>query len=165
MKEQYIEDDHARHLADRVRLLIYAWNRPLRRLVRDVENLACFDSIDGPMPPHLQLACAAPPLTPPASAIVDAVVRIWGDCLVSAKAGRLMVGTLAVKGPISGAESLVLMWNGQQPDSPRLQETDDAFRTSFARYPELYLADARKLLQAYTSRLPGDTKTAHNPKD
>jgi hypothetical protein len=46
-----------------------------------------------------------------------------------------------------------------------LQETEDAFRTIFARYPELYLADAGKVLRAYTSRLPGDTKTAHNPKD
>ena len=158
MKEQFVEEDHARELADRVRLLIYAWKRPLRRLTRDVENVECFEAIDSPMPPHLRLACAAPPLTPPASAIVDAVVRIWGDSLITTKAGRLMVGTLAAKGPIAGAEAFSLMWNGEQPGSLRLSETADAFRAIFARFPAVYLADARELLQTFALRLPDDSE-------
>jgi hypothetical protein len=158
LREQFIEDDHARQLADRVRLFIYAWRRPLRRLARDVDNVERFDTLDSPLPPHLRLACAAPPMTAPASAIVDAVVRLWGDRLITTEAGRLMVGTLAAKGPIAGAEAFALMWNGQQPGSLRLRQTADAFRVIFAQFPAVYLADARELLRTYALGLPDDGK-------
>lgn len=123
----------------------------MRRLIRDVDNLDRYLVSNDALSEQLRLTCAAPALNTASTAIVEAAVRIWGNRLFTWKSGRLLVGTLAARGPIAGAEMFVLMSSGDpRADAPLLAATTEAFSEVFERHPDVFLATTRTLLRAYT---------------
>ncbi|MBU6486194.1 MAG: hypothetical protein KGQ57_00025 [Burkholderiales bacterium] len=137
MNENDLHSDEAtREFADRVTLFIYAPNRPLT--------------------PQLRLTCAFPPLTPPAAAVIDAAVRVWGHDLFSIDGGRMLVRTLALMGPVAAAEGFVLQMDlPEHRMTDRTLETGDAFKAVFARYPDAFLQGARDVLAPFVRRPRG----------
>jgi hypothetical protein len=144
-----LEDHEAIALAERLKMFIFTFDRPVARLARDVDDAVGFEG-SGPLTPQLRLVMASPPLRPPAAAIVESTVRVWGRSLFETKSGRLMARILAILGPVGAVEKVLTTIDDRIGRLPlRLLETGDAYRAVVARYPDAWLAEARGLLARF----------------
>ncbi|WP_321944878.1 hypothetical protein [Burkholderia cenocepacia] len=142
----------ARERADRVRLFVYACQLPLARLARDVDDIARFANDAGSMSPHVQLVRDDPPLTAASAAVVDALVRVWGEDLFRSADGQRLMAMLASLGPLDTAEFVL---RGAHPilnGSAQMAKTDVALRAVLAAHPAAFLGAARALLGRFTLR-------------
>ncbi len=144
---------------ERVRLLIFSAKLPVGRLALDVEDIRRFTAPDL-RSPHLALVRAMPALTPPAAAIVRAMVQAYGKALFGG--GSVSAGLRAMirSGPIAFALAAVLM--GPHPRMPaEVLAVMARFREIFRQHPHAHLALARDALASLG--LPTGTRPDADP--
>jgi hypothetical protein len=142
-----------------VRLLIFSANLPLARLALDVKGIGRFTAPDIGSP-HLALVRAMPALTPPAEAIVRAMVQAYGKALFAGGSVSAGLRAMVRLGPVRFAQTAVLM----EPH-PRMPAEVFAlmarFREIFRQHPHAHLALARDALASLG--LPTGTRPGADP--
>jgi hypothetical protein len=140
-----------RAIAQRAKLYIYAAERPIQRLERDVENIGQFLK-PRTLTPQLQLLIASPPLMPASARLLDTVANVCGERLFSYPY-VLLLDSMAVIGPIAAARAFVMLTECSRM-TKELQGISDGFMAVFAQYPDMFLAEARAVLKkhAYVKR-------------
>ncbi|OBR49054.1 hypothetical protein A6456_37305 [Paraburkholderia tropica] len=131
---------------ERVRLMLYSVDLPVRRLQADIEGISRFLT-PGARSAHVRLVEAMPPLKPASEAIVRAMVRAYGNELFGRGLANTALRALIKSGPVSFAQTALMLG----PDAPvpvRARPLVERFNRIFERYPECGFAEARGLLSA-----------------
>jgi hypothetical protein len=145
------DTDRMRAIAERAKLYIYAADRPIRRLARDVDAIGRFEG-QGVLAAQLRLMFASPPLSPASAGILDAAVAICGERLFI-DPYILLLDSMALVGPIAAAEAFVLLI-AELDVTGEIQDFASAFIKIFELYPDTFLADAQKVLAKYRTKSP-----------
>jgi hypothetical protein len=141
-----IDPDDEDALYERIRLLLFSADLPLRRLQADIDDLGRFTALDV-RSPHLRLVEAMPLLTPAAEAIVRAMIRAYGMELFGRGSANSGLRALIKAGPVKFGQTALMLG----PDAPvpeRARPLVEEFNRIFERHPESGFAQARCLLSA-----------------
>jgi hypothetical protein len=130
-------------IAERAKRYIYAADRPIRRLERDVHDIRRFER-PGVFSEQVRLLIASPPLLPASAAILNVAASVCGERMFD-DPYRLLLDSMALLGPVAAAEAFVLL-AGDSLMTDEMQAIDDAFVAVFARYPDTFLPHTRAFL-------------------
>ena len=141
-----ITDPDEDAIFERVRLMLFSVDLPVRRLQADIEDVSRFLMSDA-RSPHVRLVEAMPPLRPASEAIVRALVCAYGNELFGRGLANTALRALVKAGPVSFAQTALMLG----PDAPvpaRARPLVERFNRIFEQYPECGFAEARGLLSA-----------------
>jgi len=132
---------------EQIRMMVLAHDGPVSRLERDIENVADF-LCDDPLSSQRRLLLANPPFTPPAAAIVNSIVTMLTGSR-RRPAWAAILKAVARQGPITMAENFILKADRRHVTSCEGHALAWAFRGTFIRYPEVFLGDAKEVLERF----------------
>ncbi|MFL9950778.1 hypothetical protein PQR68_32795 [Paraburkholderia agricolaris] len=132
---------------EQIRMMVLAHDGPVNRLERDFENVAEFLR-DDPLSAQRRLLLANPPFTPPAVAIVNTIVTMTTTSR-RRPAWAAILTAIARQGPIAVAEDFILQADRQLATSCESHALAWAFRGTFIRYPDVFLGDAKEVLERF----------------
>jgi hypothetical protein len=138
-------------LYERIKLLLFSVNLPVRRLEADVDNIARFTVPDA-RSPQLRLVEAMPPLTPAAKAIVRAMIRSYGVELFQGGGAKAALIAMLKAGPVRFGQTALTV-DSDAPMPERARRLIAEFYRIFERYPERGFSQARDVLSSIG--LPG----------
>ncbi|RQN36298.1 hypothetical protein [Paraburkholderia tropica] len=147
-------------LYERIRLMLFSVDLPVKRLEADIDGIERFTASDV-RSPHLRLIKTMPPFTPAAESIVRAMIRTYGMELFGRGSANAALRALIKAGPVKFGQTALLLGH-DAPVPERTRPLVEEFNRVFERHPGSGFAEARSILAAIG--LPGCWEAFQQPR-